>query len=274
MKEKETLFICPACHEPLFRQEHRCICANGHSFDIARQGYVHLVMPNKLHSKLPGDTKEMVEARRNFLEKGFYSIFRASLCTILKKYAPKAQTILDAGSGEGYYTSGIKDAFPDAEVCGIDISKAAVRSAAGKYKDISFAVASAFELPFKTDAADVLTDVFAPIVEKEFFRVLKPGGILVLAVPGERHLFGLKEVLYERPYENEIKDTEYDGFTFLERVRVKDSILLENHEDMWNLFSMTPYFWKTDVSGGEKLKNTDKLETEIHFDFLVYRKNQ
>lgn len=267
-------FICPACKKPLSLNNNSYICENNHSYDKARQGYVHLVMPNKMHSKVPGDTKDMVNSRRNFLEKGFYNKFSTTLSEINLKYMKNSQTpvILDAGCGEGYYTNYIKEKMPMATVCGFDISKFAVRSASAKYKDISFAVASIFNIPFMDNSCDCLTAVFAPIYEKEFLRVLKSGGILVLAVPGKNHLYQLKEILYDQPYVNEEKDTDYEGFEFLERVTVKDQLNLDNNEDIWNLFSMTPYYWKTDIKGSERLKNTHSLETEIHFDFLVYRK--
>lgn len=157
-------------------------------------------------------------------------------------------------------------------VSGVDISKFAVKAAAGKYKGIDFAVASLFHLPCAENSADVLTDVFAPIVPEEFFRVLKPGGVMILAVPGARHLYGMKEVLYKKPYENEEHDTAYDGFEYLGRACVQKFITVNGKENIEALFSMTPYYWKTDVEGGERLRALDVLRTEIKFDFLVYRK--
>ena len=133
-------------------------------------------------------------------------------------------------------------------------------------------MASLFHLPCAENSADVLTDVFAPIVPEEFFRVLKPGGVMILAVPGARHLYGMKEVLYKEPYENEEHDTAYDGFEYLGRVCVQKFITVNGQENIEALFSMTPYYWKTDVKGGERLRALDVLGTEIKFDFLVYRK--
>ena len=155
---------------------------------------------------------------------------------------------------------------------GIDISKFAVRAAAGRYKGIDFAVASLFHIPCAAESADVLTDVFAPIVPAEFRRVLKPGGVMILAVPGARHLYGMKEVLYAAPYENEERDTDYEGFAFLGSESVRREITVEGAENIEALFSMTPYYWKTDVAGGERLRRLDTLQTEIKFRFLVYRR--
>ena len=266
-------FICPVCGQRLAEREHSLVCESSHSFDIARQGYVHLVRPDRMHSKNPGDTKLMVDSRRAFLSAGYYDIFSDALCGLCAEYAGGNPVVLDCGCGEGYYTGKLKAALPQSEVLAFDISKTAVKAAAGKYKDISFAVASVFSIPVADSEIDILTDVFSPLAESEFLRVLKSGGVFIYAVPGERHLWGLKEIIYDNPYENEHKDTDYDGFTLLKRVPVKGKIKLESHEQIMNLFSMTPYYWKTSEEDVKKLENLCELETEIHFDFLVYRKN-
>ena len=247
-----------------------------HSFDIARQGYVHLVKSDKMHSKNPGDTKLMVDSRREFLSAGYYDIFSDKLCELCERYSlgnTAAPLILDCGCGEGYYTAKMKSRLPSSEIAAFDISKLAVKAAAGKYKDISFAVASVFSIPIADESVDILTDIFSPLAESEFRRVLKKGGIFIYAVPGERHLWGMKKILYEHPYENEHKDTSYEGFTLIDRVSVKGEIQLESSEQIMNLFSMTPYYWKTGIDDVNRLKSCDRLSTEIHFDFLVYRKN-
>lgn len=268
------LFCCPVCGQKLKIENNGLVCENeekAHAFDLARQGYVHLVKSNKMHSKNPGDTALMVNSRREFLEAGYYDIFADKLVELVKKYSGENPEILDCGCGEGFYTHRLKEASDKTH--GFDISKLAVKAAAGKYKDINFAVASVFDIPVPSESIDVLTDVFSPLAEKEFLRVLKKNGVFIYAVPGERHLWGLKEVLYENPYENEHKDTDYEGFSLLERVTVKGNIHLDENRQIMNLFSMTPYYWKTDIEGSERLKKLSSLDTEIHFDFLVYRKD-
>ncbi len=268
------LFCCPACKAALERRERALVCENGHSYDIARQGYVHLLPVKQMHAKVPGDTKLMVDSRRSFLSLGHYDVFRDKLTELASRYLPENGVLLDAGCGEGFYTSSLFSATQsmNAAVSGIDISKFAVKAAAGKYKGIDFAVASLFHIPAADSSVDVLTDVFAPIVPEEFLRVLKPGGVMILAVPGARHLYGMKEVLYREPYENEEHDTQYDGFEYIGRECVRDFIKVVGRESIEALFSMTPYYWKTDVEGGERLRALDELETEIKFDFLIYRK--
>ena len=315
----ELGFCCPVCGGTLERREHAAVCGNGHSFDIARQGYLHLLPPNKMHSKLPGDSREMVEARRRFLEAGYYRPFRDKLCELAKRYAGGGATpqreleedkpgsrnpeetsglfqteagagigerafsshsaeagvkILDAGCGEGYYTEAVRKALGTAEVYGFDISKLAMKAAAGKYKEIGFAVASSFAIPVPDGFCGCLINVFAPMAEEEFRRVVRPGGVMILAVPGERHLYGMKEFLYQEPYENEHRETEYSGFSFVSRTAVREEIWVPDAGTAMDLFAMTPYYWKTGMDGGNRLRETRGFSTEIAFDFLVYRRTE
>ena len=192
------MFICPVCGNLLQKEEKAYICPKGHNYDLAREGYVYLLPPNKKHSKDPGDNKQMVAARRAFLETGLYQPFSDELDRLALECLGKngSPVVLDAGCGEGYYTGRLAQALGErARVFGFDISKCAVRAAAKRYREIAFAVGSSFGIPFADAAADLVVNVFAPIVPEELARVVKPGGHLILAVPGERHLYGLKEIL-------------------------------------------------------------------------------
>jgi 23S rRNA (guanine745-N1)-methyltransferase len=271
------IFNCPICKKPLEKREKTCVCESGHSYDIAAEGYVHLLPPNKMHSKIPGDNKQMVASRRDFLSSGLYEPFSDKLNELVKEFSStKNPVILDAGCGEGYYTGRLCQFLQEngfaPEMYGFDISKFAVKAAAKRHRNISFAVGSIFDIPVQDEAADFVLDVFAPIVETELNRVLKPGGYLILAVPGARHLYGLKEILYDAPYENEQKDTSYEGFRFLRRDAVPEYMTIHNNKLIMDLFAMTPYYWKTGIDGSERLKHTDFLSTEIEFDFLIYQK--
>lgn len=271
------IFACPVCGAPLAREEKVCRCANGHSYDIAKEGYVYLLPPNKRHSADPGDSREMIAARRRFLESGHYRIFSDRLNELVRDRAETDRPVLlDAGCGEGYYAGRLREFLLKngrlPEQYGFDISKSAVRAAAKKYGGISFAVGSMFGIPVLSGAVDAVTDVFAPIVPGELLRILRPGGLLILAVPSERHLYGLKEILYDEPYENERRDTEYPGFDFLERVPVRGTAAVSGTQAVEDLFAMTPYFRKTPREGCERLARTRLLTTETGFDFLLYRK--
>jgi Methylase involved in ubiquinone/menaquinone biosynthesis len=151
---------------------------------------------------------------------------------------------------------------------GVDLSLAAVKRAAKKDRGLFFAVASVFELPLAEESTDVLLSIFAPINEFGFKRVLKRGGRLIIAAPGKRHLFGLKEVLYENPYENEENLFQFDGFEYKKSHFVKREIYLENTSDVMNLFMMTPYYWKTSQNGVKRLGELKELNTTIEFEFI------
>lgn len=274
-----SLFICPKCKEQLNINANTITCKNGHSFDLARQGYVNLLMPNKRHSAAPGDSREMVMSRRRFLESGKYKIFSDRLNEITAGLIGDSQktSIIDCGCGEGYYDGRLCEYLDklriNYELFGIDISKEAVKAAAGKYKQISFAVASTFDIPIKENTADIVLAIFSPMVENEFHRILKNGGYLIYAVPGVRHLMGLKETVYDKPYENMKKDTEYKGFQLTDR-RSAEGLLTVTGEEAVDLFKMTPYYYKSELSAVDKIRLKDEIETEIQFDFLVYRKEE
>ncbi|MDD6022354.1 MAG: methyltransferase domain-containing protein [Acutalibacteraceae bacterium] len=229
-----------------------------------------------MHSKVPGDTKEMVNARRDFLRAGYYRPFADKLGELVLRYASDGCNIVDAGCGEGYYTESIyfhlRNNAVRADIAGVDISRAAVRLAAKSCKDIEYAVASVFDMPLPDGKADIVTNIFAPIVEKEFLRILRPGGVLIIAVPGEYHLWEMKTLIYDEPYVNEMKHTEYAGFDFIERVPVKGKITIDGNRQIENLFLMTPYYWKTGVEGSRRAAECEKMMTQIHFDFLIYKK--
>ncbi len=282
-------FACPICGKALEQEEKICRCAAGHCFDKAAEGYVHLLPSQYMHSKIPGDTREMVAARRRFLESGAYDLFARELETLVQEAfarkeeaeARKEGCLLDVGCGEGYYTGrmarALEQAFPGEVpgVLGFDISKFAVKAAAKKYgKQADFAVASAFRIPAEDGISRCTVNVFAPIEPGELRRVTGAGGRLILAVPSPRHLYGLKEILYTEPYENQRKDTEYPGFRFLFRRQVEGVLELRDGNALQDLFAMTPYYWKTPREGGERLRQTSQLKTEIGFDFLVYERTE
>lgn len=275
-----SISACPICGDGLFESGHGLRCAKNHCFDFAKEGYVNLFPPNQKHSDQPGDTKDMVLARRSFLEGGVYHIFANGLAVICNELlAQKSHcTLLDIGCGEGYYTNFVKQeliaAGKTVDAFAIDISKVAVKHAAKKYNHVLFSVASAFHMPVKSDSVDLAINVFAPLVTEEVCRCLKKDGYFVYAVPSQRHLFGLKEMLYNKPYENEKKDSQYDGLEFVKRVEVHSTVTLGSQKDISNLFAMTPYYWKTPKEGVERLKHIQELSTEIGFDFLIFKKQE
>ena len=110
------LFACPVCMCPLKKEEKRYLCPHGHSFDLAKEGYVHLLPANRMHAKLPGDGKEMLAARRRIFDAGHYEPFSDCLNALVLELTDQAEkpVILDAGCGEGWYDRCIAQAFAQA----------------------------------------------------------------------------------------------------------------------------------------------------------------
>ena len=273
-----SLFRCPNCASPLTRQEGRYTCPKGHSFDISAAGYTHLLVANQKNSKNPGDDKAMVAARTAFLDGGYYAALRQTLCDLAVKHCAGKENcaLLDCGCGEGYYTAGVAAALTEAgipaHIAGIDISKFALKKAAKRCPAGEFAVASAYRLPLEDSSIDLLLNIFSPLAAEEFHRVLKPGGVFVYAVPSAKHLWQMKQVLYDRPYENEVRREDYPGFRWVGVEPVRETITLQTSQHIMALFGMTPYAWKTPKAGVERLAALETLETEIGFDFHIYCK--
>ena len=271
-----SLFRCPICGAPLRREDRSYLCPNRHSYDISKEGYTHLLPANQKHSTAPGDDKLMAAARRDFLSKGYYSPLLKTLCSQILSLSGETPVILDNGCGEGYYTAGIYQALLAAgrspRMAGIDISKFILRYAAKREKDIEFAVASSYHLPVAEESVDLLLNCFSPLALEEFRRVLKPGGYFLYVVPAAEHLWEMKEVLYDRPYPNEEKETPYEGFAYQAIVPVGDTITLENQADIQALFGMTPYAWKTPKAGKDRLAALDSLTCRIAFRIHIFQK--
>ena len=268
-----TKYICPVCSCVLNKKDNTLICEKNHCYDIAKQGYVNLLQSQRSSKKRHGDDKLMIQARRDFLNGGFYKPLLDDICAAVEKHAESNNfSLLDCGCGECYYTSYIKEKFPNADIYGTDISKEALIFGAKRTKEIHLAAASSSDLPVADKSFDMVMSIFAPVFPEEFMRVLKNDGILIRAVPLEDHLFGLKCAIYDVPYKNKTEDHSLPGFKLIENKEIKYILKLNNAADIMNLFKMTPYFYKTSRADQEKIEKLDFLETEIGFAVLVYSK--
>lgn len=281
--QKPSFFKCPICSQMLLEEKTRYVCQQGHSFDIARQGYVNLLLPHHTGSKSPGDNKEMIIARRNFLNQGYYQVFSDRVNAIVSQIALDRRSdepfaILDAGCGEGYYTWRLKhhlDSLPTIGpfvIYGIDVSKAAIRYAAKKNREIYFAVGSVYRLPILENSMDCIICLFAPRDEEKFKAVLKTHGTLIVAAPGENHLYSLRKTLYGTAEPIGERGTVQDEeFTLINEINVAYDIYLKTNEDLMNLFSMTPYSHYTDEIDIRRLKTIEEFVTEVDIKLRVYR---
>lgn len=264
-----TDFICPVCGEALSTNGKSYMCPQGHCFDIAKSGYVNLLMSSAAGRH--GDDKTMVRARTEFLNAGYYEPLAVKLVSTVKKLAGVGAVIVDAGCGEGYYSAKIEQAT-DGRLIGIDISREALIAASKRSRSMALAVASTAAMPVPDESVDVVLNVFSPLFEDEFRRVLKSGGHLIRVVPMEKHLWELKELVYDNPYENEKPWLELKDFELESAEELKYEISLESGEMIQKLFMMTPYYYKTGEADQKKLQAADKLKTELEFCIAVYRK--
>ena len=248
---------CPICAGALTKEERVYRCEKGHCFDVARQGYVNLLPVQNKHSAQPGDTKEQVLARRAFLEGGFYMPIVKALCDLAKKHGCGG-TLLDAGCGEGYYSSRLAESL-GARLLGLDISKEAVRAAAGRYKNGLWLCASAAHIPVEDGSVDLLTSLFAFTAPEEFRRVLTAEGAFIQVLAAQDHLLGLKNIVYpELKLKEKDSVPELPGFRLAESLAVRFTFTLEG-DQVQNLLYMTPHVYRIGKEGAENLRNTQTL---------------
>lgn len=266
-----SLFSCPICGAPLTREGRTYTCPNRHCYDVAREGYVHLLPANQKHSANPGDDKAMIAARTAFLDGDYYAPLRETLCTVVSAHGGQNPKILDVGCGEGYYTQGLAQ-LPGAEIAGVDLSKAGLKKAARRVNEGEFAVASVYHLPVADEAVDVVVDCFAPLALEEYRRVLRKGGLFVYVVPAPQHLMEMKAVLYDTPYPNPEERVEYEGFSYVDILPVTTTFTLPDQASIQALFGMTPYAWKTPRAGVERLEQLEQLTVTADFRVHVFRR--
>ncbi|MDD1794379.1 23S rRNA (guanine(745)-N(1))-methyltransferase [Enterovibrio sp. ZSDZ42] len=266
-------YLCPLCQLPLKRIERTYKCTNNHQFDVAKEGYVNLLPVQHKRSKDPGDNKEMMLARRQFLNGGHYQPMRDAVCELLSDLlAEQSYTqLLDIGCGEGYYTSHFAQALPVTKVLGLDISKVMIRHAAKRYSDCEFLVASSQRLPFSDNQLNAVVRIYAPCNGEELQRTVKDNGVVVTVTPGPRHLYQLKAGIYDEVKLHDVPVEALPGFELETETSVAYPMTL-NSEDATTLLQMTPFAWRAPDALWQTLKETEQFDCEADFTLRVYRK--
>ena len=265
-----NILKCPVCGQKLYNENKTWRCANKHSYDIAKEGYVNLLSAHKKGDVI-GDNKEMALSRRDFLNKGYYRSLANTVTECLDKYSDDGENVLDICCGEGYYTAFATERL-NRSFYGFDLSKNMVRLAAKRKINAEFFVANIASIPVKDSSVKAAFHLFAPFHASEFRRVIADDGVIITAIPGKEHLLGMKEILYDEPYLNDEKEPLADGLKPIERIRVKEEISLNCREDINALFKMTPYYYHTPTDGMNRLSECKKLDTTIDFVLIVYKR--
>lgn len=269
------MLICPNCGRALVRQDRTMRCENRHSFDIAASGYCNLLTTSRSGDKV-GDAKEMVIARREFLDRGYYRRLSEAVCGRVQELCNGNELrAVDAGCGEGYYTREIAKTLDSgrtlSEMIGLDISKAATQYAAKRDRITQYITASSYNMPIEDHSADIIFSIFAPTPAEEFARVLKPDGAVLCVVPGEMHLWELKCAVYDTPYKNREEKHRLDGFRLDDIRHVEYKTEIDRPEDIRTLFAMTPYSHRTPAEGKKRLNELKALDVTLSFVLLTFR---
>ncbi len=269
MKENNIL-TCPVCKDMLAQEERAYKCSKGHAFDLSAGGYLNLLVVNNKKTNNPGDNKIMVNARKEFLEEGYYDF----LLEELNEKITGRENInhLDIGCGEGYFTSGFKRLNTDYNIYGMDISKEAIKKASKLNKEVKWIVSSVNNIPVEDNSIDIITQMFAPHNIDEYLRILKDDGLLITVTPGKTHLLELKELLYDNVYLNDEKYIEDSRIHVVEEKNVNMVMNLKENKDIMNLLKMTPYYYKTDSKNIEKVSGIKKIDVQADFKIRVYRR--
>jgi len=279
----DTLYKCPVCGHTLTKIEKVLSCDLRHSYDIASEGYVNLILANQKKTQDPGDSKEMVGHRTAFLGQGYYDRLSDKLNEIIVGFVGKpgvSFNILDLGCGEGYYSERLQGLLgkgissPRVQLWGVDVSRSAIQKAAKRSQKIQWCVGNNYRLPYLDGSFDIAFSVFSPLDPKELIRILKPGGKIIVVRPGADHLKELATLLYDK-FERQgdsSKLPESLGRQPIDESHVSYEIHLKSNKDIESLVGMTPYFWSLSDEKRAVMAEVESLKATVDFQWSVFQK--
>lgn len=266
-------YQCPLCYQVLSLKGHSWVCENNHHFDCAKEGYVNLLPVQFKRSKEPGDSSEMISARREFLDAGFYQPMRDKVADIMDILLSEEHcTVLDIGCGEGYYTDHFYQKLKDKNplIYGLDVAKVAIKYAAKRYSSIHFCVASSQRLPFCDSSLNAVVRIYAPCNGDELARVITKEGYIITVTPAPRHLYQLKALIYPQVHLHPLKEEHFNGFTKIEEHQVAYTMNLSGKQ-AFDLLQMTPFAWRASEEVRNSLVISEAFECETDFLIRVYQ---
>lgn len=275
--ESFQALACPLDGEPLSHTGTAWRCPAGHHYDVARQGYTHLLPVQHKRSLHPGDSKDMVAARQRFLNSGFYQPIAEAVNRLVFRDTAGTYplTCLDAGCGEGYYLRQLASAAGEEralELLGVDISKWAVLAAAKQDKRPAWVVGTNARLPVLSSSVDRMLCLFGFPVYAEFARVLKPGGRLLQVDAGAAHLRELREVIYPvlKP-EKPAAQVAPEDFKTLTSTTEHFTLALTNQDRIADLLAMTPHLYRATAEGLERAAALNSLTVTVDVRLTCYQ---
>lgn len=180
-------------------------------------------------------------------------------------------TILDIGCGEGYYTHAFADVLAGSTTFGLDVSKVAIKAAARRYSQVTFCVASSHRLPFADASMDAIIRIYAPCKAEELARVVKPGGWVITATPGPRHLMELKGLIYDEVRLHAPHTEQLDGFVLQQSIALGYQMQLKGSEAV-ALLQMTPFAWRAKPEVWETLAGKTKFDCQTDFSIHIWQR--
>jgi len=274
---------CPIDGKKLEQTDKQFVCENSHSFDIARQGYVNLLPVQHKRSKQPGDSKAMVLARSHFLNSGIYQHIAEKLTQIVSAHIidDNAVCFLDAGCGEGYYFDFLletlcqQEGVNDLSFIGLDISKDAVLQATKRNRQTSWVVGSNRQPPLVDESVDIILCMFGFFCEEGFYRVLKPGGKIIMLDPGVEHLKELRAIIYpemKKPGVSDSSQINDENFSLLYSETLRFEAKVSGNEQINHLLLMTPHFYRASKEGRDIACKLDNIDITVDVIFKVLQK--
>ncbi|MBT7455885.1 MAG: methyltransferase domain-containing protein [Gemmatimonadetes bacterium] len=280
MTQQQHIWMCPVCQQALRLVDRQFLCAEGHSFDVAREGYVNLVLAHQRSSSQAGDPPDSLRQRRLFLEAGDYEALANRVIEMVTSHLEGH--VLDVGCGEGYLlrrlqtaavAQGGNDAQPTrvAQFHGVDISREGVRMGARMSEAIAFAVGNAYRLPVQADSVRLCLVMMAPREGAEIQRVLAADGILLCVTPGEGHLANFRKLVYNdaRPHTPVEVPA---GFHVVSEEPVSFPLNLTSKESVSQLLEMTPYKWHMDPETYQRVRGVESLTDTADFTVQLLRR--
>jgi 23S rRNA (guanine745-N1)-methyltransferase len=271
-----TNLACPIEGLPLEAHGRQHRCAGGHHFDMAHEGYCNLLLVQHKSSRDPGDSKDMVTARRRFLEAGHFAPIAEHIFNAVRHSAAAAGegacTIVDAGCGEGYFLDRLvrlAAASPQAAtlaLAGYDVSKWAVKAAARRKLAATWLVANNRSPPFLAGSVDLLLCLFGFPVWEGFKSVQRVGGRVLLVDPGADHLLELREIIYPtvtRSPPPPLTPAEAAGYRLLREDALRYSMTLIGAETIQDLLGMTPHVHRVLPGARAALENVRTLAVTV-----------